>query len=145
MEKVFDRLFVEFLIPAFLMLACGLLFLQLLSGGNFDLGRADSRNVFFGNNAFVFGGIVFAYVVNTSLSALLNLISRILLWGKTREYLIVSEALMFSNCPPCNPGCNCASGHASGLGVTTVPDTTSTGLCAYPSCSLGYERKMAAR
>ena len=95
MDKVLERVLVEFLIPAFLMFLCMLVAVDVLSGTSFDLRDAGHRNATFGNPWLVTGVVLVAYVVNTSLSSMLNLLSRKLFWGRVREYLIYRKLNVF--------------------------------------------------
>ena len=92
MEKIFDRLLIEFLIPAFLMLVCMIFIADVVMGDSFD-----SKSLFkYEHRDFILIiGSIFAYVINTSISSLFNLISRILLWGKVREYLMYRKLNIF--------------------------------------------------
>lgn len=99
MGKIFDRLFVEFLIPALLMFLCILLVFDIAMGNSFDLINASSRKVLADEPYLLAAGILFAYLLNTSLSAVLNLTMRAICWGKIREYLMLRKLNAFKTGP----------------------------------------------
>lgn len=70
-----------------------LLLIDIVLGDSFNLYQIDSE---FQVNAFgVFILMIFSYVLNNSLSALFNYISRFFLWGKIREYFIYRKLDVF--------------------------------------------------
>ena len=95
MDKILERVLAEFLIPAFLMFLCMLVAADVLSGTYFDLENPTHRRHVFGNPSLVAAAVLGAYVVNTSLSSILNLLSRKLFWGRVREYLIYRKLNVF--------------------------------------------------
>ena len=96
MGKVFEKLFIEFLIPALLMFFCMVLMYDTLMGNSFDLIKQESLDDLFSENSLLtIAGVLLAYIINTSLSSMLNLFLRILAWGKVREYLLYRKLDVF--------------------------------------------------
>jgi hypothetical protein len=91
MDKLLDKLLIEFLVPAVLMLLCLVLAVDIFSCSKFNL-PDHYRNL--DATIWIFG-LVIAYILNTSISASLNIMLRPLLWGKTREYLIYRKLNLF--------------------------------------------------
>jgi hypothetical protein len=59
MEKIFDRLLIEFLIPAFLMFISLVLAADAILGKRFDLSNPQHRSALLGNGVLLVGGILF--------------------------------------------------------------------------------------
>jgi len=97
MGKIFDRLLIEFLIPAVLMLDCLILAVDLLRGSSFNLTCEESRKDLLDNHGLLAAGILLAYIINTSLSSLFNLWWRIVGGGKIREYLMYRKLDLFKD------------------------------------------------
>ncbi len=72
-----------------------LLLIDVVMGSSFDLIQESNREGLMKSSTFLIGGILLAYIINTSLSSLFNLVSRILLWGKIREYLMYRKLDIF--------------------------------------------------
>lgn len=96
MEKVLDKIFVEFLIPSVLMFLCILLVLDLLIPG-IDFNTLEAWRKVFEYPALVALGLIVSYIVTTSLSACFNLVSRRLVWGRVRAYIIYRKLDVFKN------------------------------------------------
>lgn len=95
MDKIFERLLIEFLIPALLMFLCILLVIDVVTGSSFDLIKEFNQKRLMNSSIFLIGGILLSYIINTSISSLFNLVSRILVWGKIREYLMYRKLDIF--------------------------------------------------
>lgn len=95
MEKIIDRLLVEFLVPAFLLLLCILIVVDLAFGSSFNLCDETARQTLLKNSYLLIPGLLFAYLLNTSCTAFFNLISRLVLWGRIREYLMLRKLEVF--------------------------------------------------
>jgi hypothetical protein len=95
MDKIIEKLLVEYLIPSILMCLCLLLLADILLGDFFNLYQLDA-----GLPISVFGLfilLIFSYVLNNSLSALFNYLSRFMLWGRIREYFIYRKMDVFKD------------------------------------------------
>lgn len=94
MEKIFDKLLVEFLIPAVLMMISIFLIIDIIMGNTFNLNEklfaVNSKD-----SIVLVIVILFSYIVNISLSSLLHALLRIWVWGKTREYLMYRKLNLF--------------------------------------------------
>src|SRR5262245_42728326 len=99
MEKIFERLLIEFLIPAFLMFFSILLAFDVLLEDSFDLSNRAARMALSGEPYWPILGDFVSYLLNTSLSSVLNLRLRRLGWGKIREYLLLRKLNVFKSGP----------------------------------------------
>lgn len=98
MDKIIERLLIEFLVPALLMLLCFVLIGDLWAGSSFDLPRALTSGIDL-NISLFFVGLLAAYLVNTSASSFLNLLMRGVVWGRVREYLMYRKLDVFKAAP----------------------------------------------
>ena len=105
MEKIFDKLLVEFLIPACLMLLCLLLLADVLFGDSFDLANPDHRKRLTDEGYLLIPALLFAYLLNTSATAVFYLWLRKTKWGSVREYLLLRKLNVFKTGPL--KGINC--------------------------------------
>ncbi|HUJ11511.1 MAG TPA: hypothetical protein VL171_15970 [Verrucomicrobiae bacterium] len=97
MDKIFDRLLVEFLIPAFLMLLCLVLFVDVVMGNSFNLINPGDRGRLISEGYLLVPGLLFAYLLNTSVTAAAYLWLRKKLWGRVREYCLLRKLNVFQS------------------------------------------------
>ena len=94
MEKVFDKILIEFLIPSLLMFACILLVLDIVIP-EVNLTSIETQKYLFEHPSLISFGVIFSYILTTSSSAIYNFISRIILWGKIREFILYKKLDIF--------------------------------------------------